>query len=162
MDPVSIAAGAIAFLQAAAVIGKGIQALRALGRAPEEVCSLINELVTLQALASKFEQDLALLNTRCQERSPGGDESQLEHLHGELSSTVTDLHGLVHRFISSSKGLNKDGHHRIPRLRWQLEREHINHLRNKARTTREYLTAFMTLIQVEEGYVDQGCSSVPS
>src|SRR5689334_1765058 len=135
MDPVSLAAGAIAFLQAAAVISKGVQALRALGRAPEEVRSLINELVTLQALASKLEQDLALLNTRSEERSANGDVPRLQHLHGELSSTLSGLHGMVHRLVSNSKGLNKDGHHRIPRLRWQLEREHINHLCNKARTT---------------------------
>lgn len=151
MDPLSATASAIALLQAATAIGKGIQTIRSLGRAPAELCALLNELTTLQALTSRFEDDLNTLKSsdNASSLNKGSDSIEaLENIHQELSSTIDQLSSLVQRFAKNSKGRNKDGQHRIPRLRWHLERENINQLRTSAQQSRDYLTAFMTSIQV--------------
>jgi hypothetical protein len=49
-DPLSVAASAVAFIQAAAAIGKGVQALRSLGNLPAEIHGLSNDLTALQTL----------------------------------------------------------------------------------------------------------------
>lgn len=146
-------ASAIALLQAAATIGKGIQAIRSFGRAPAELCALLNELTTLQALSSQFESSLNGLESTLHLQSSNAAEdhpSALANIHQELSTTIDQLSGVVQRFVKDSKGFNKDGQHRIPRLRWHLERENITKLRNTAQRSREYLTAFMTSLQLSK------------
>lgn len=49
MDPLSATASVIALLQAAAAIGKGIETLRSLGKAPAEFCALLNEVDFLES-----------------------------------------------------------------------------------------------------------------
>ncbi|KAK4206168.1 hypothetical protein QBC37DRAFT_143333 [Rhypophila decipiens] len=150
MDPLSAAASAIALLQAAAAIGKGIKTIRSFGRAPAELCSLLNELTTLQALSSQFEQDIRRLKDDSCLLSDKHNASlfNLSRVHQELSATVEQLESLVERFIRSSKGLNKHGQYRIPPIRWQLERANVLQLCKTAERTRENLTAIMTSIQL--------------
>lgn len=155
MEPISVAASVIAFLQAASIIGNGIKTMRPLGKAPAELCALLNELATLQALATQLEANLSALygplaaNSK-PERPSDQMASQLEHLQRELLDTVNQLQSLVNRFIHESKGLNIDGQHRISRLRWQLEQHNIQNLRDRARQARENLTAFMTSLSFSQ------------
>lgn len=153
MDPLSATASAIALIQAAAAIGKGIKAIQSFGRAPTELCSLLNELTTLQSLSSRFEVDISSLND-CSTIPAEKRQAALVDLriiHDELSTTIAQLESFVQRFIDNSKGVNQHGQHRIPRLRWQLEKENIFQLSKTARRTREYLTAFVTSILLSKG-----------
>ncbi|KAH6885408.1 ankyrin repeat-containing domain protein [Thelonectria olida] len=149
MDPVSAAASAIAFVQAAAAIGKGINALRSLGKAPAEVCALLNELTTLQSLSSRVQQNhLSPLD--------GGSDAKvddlglLKKLCEDLSATVDSLKSLVERFDDTKKRLNKPGQRQVLQIKWMREREHVYQLRDKARLTREYLSAFLVSMNSSE------------
>ena len=153
MDPLSVTASAIALLQAAAALGKGIQAIRSFRRAPAELCALLNELTTLQALSSQFEGSIHTLSSTPRSGNTADALSALANIHQELAITIDQLDSVVQRFVKDSKGFNKDGQRRIPRLRWHLERENITQLRNTAKRSREYLTAFMASIQLSKRYV---------
>jgi hypothetical protein len=58
MDPVSIAASAVAFAQALGVVGSSIRALRSLGQAPAEFADLLRDLVQLQGQLELSERHL--------------------------------------------------------------------------------------------------------
>ena len=63
MDPLSTTASIIALVQAAAAIGKGVRALKALNNAPEDFNALLKELTRLQAILRLTQTSLEALQS---------------------------------------------------------------------------------------------------
>jgi len=142
MDPLSITASAIALGGLAATIGKGIKTLKSLGKIPDEFCALLNELTMLQLVAQELDSI----------PSNHSSTTELDILRQDLVQTVKKLQDLASRFETSGKGLDSRGRHRIPRIQWTRERSNIESLREQARRTRDYISAYLATVNMSERY----------
>ncbi|KAK4446675.1 ankyrin repeat-containing domain protein [Podospora aff. communis PSN243] len=144
MDPISATAGAIAFVQAATAIAKGLSVLRSLENAPAEFQALLSELQALQTVASQAKISAsATHSTRAQ--------AGLQSPHADLSQTVDTLDGLTKRLIAGRENdQTQHGRPKISRVRWRLEKDNIYHLRDRARSLRECLSAFFVAVNAAE------------
>lgn len=153
MDPLSVAASAIAFLQAAKAIGQGVKFIKSLKAAPAEFCDVLNELSTLHALVIQLERILRLHDGATLIEQNGEPDSVvfMGQLTKSLASTTNSLESLVQKLRNSSRRSYDDNEHYIPRLRWHLEREAILRLRDDARQTREYITTLIASLHLTQG-----------
>lgn len=142
MDPLSITASALAVGGFVATIGKGIKTLRTLSDAPEEFCTLLEELAMLQVVTHNFE----ILSANLPDTHP-------DIFRQRLRRTVEKLESLVERFEKSSRGIDQQGRLKIPPLRWNREQKNIERLREQARQTRDYLSAYLTTLGISQRYL---------
>jgi len=148
MDPISAAAGAIAFVQAATAIAKGVALLRSLENAPTEFHGLLSELQALQTVVSQAKISATAANT----------VSGFQGLHDDLSQTVNELDVLSKRLVAGGHNdENLAERPKISRIRWRLERDNIYHLRDRARSLRGSLSAFLAVVNAAERFVEFPC-----
>lgn len=142
MDPLSLTAGIIALAQAAAGLGKGIQFLHSLREIPAQFVELLEDLATLQSVTDHIHNSLRELESTSASHSEppfsGIGLSILASLEDDLAQIVKDLDALCDR-LKKPGGESMGSQSRVSKYKWQREKEHIAKLRNKARTTREYL-----------------------
>jgi len=130
MDPLSVAASAIAIGQAASAVAMGVRALKSFSNGPVEFSELLTDLssfeVVLEITRASVEAMQALgPNMPAQSQSFVG----LQALHRELTQCTENIDSLAKRMIAASGGVNKKGQHRIPRVRWLREKDNVAKLR---------------------------------
>lgn len=145
MDPLSITASIITLVQATVRIAKGVQFIRSLGQIPAEFCDLLNELSTLQAVASQAETALRDYETQQSlDRSSASfatlDSSVLTALQGDLAQITTDLEVLCDELKKKNEKAKSIGQEQISTRKWLKGRKNILKLREKARDTRQNLS----------------------
>lgn len=154
MDPLSVAASAIAFAQAVGAIGAGINTLKSLQNMSAEFCDMLNELSSLQALLHQ------LRGTMEAAAEPGFLLPQravepVTKIQQELSQIVNEIDAISRDIARTSNGLNKKGQQKISVLRWQPRRQRLVDLREKARRCRDNLSACIDLLgfshQIHQG-----------
>lgn len=151
MDPLSISASVIALCQATRAIAKAVQFLGSLRKAPAQFYVLLNELSSLQAMLQQCISVAESLATPRGSATVSPDVLEwFEQANEGLGKVVSEMQTLVDRFMAASEGLDKNGHHRIPPVRWLFERSSIARLRFSARQYRENLASLLTALTASQ------------
>ncbi|KAI1408719.1 ankyrin [Hypoxylon sp. FL1857] len=154
MDPLSIAASIITLVQATAGIAKGVRFLRSIGQIPLEFAELVNELSTLQAVAEQVRAGLKdyedqSLDKGSDDGLTGLDPSILISLKTDLFHIVDELDALCGRLTKPTRQSQIPGQpckEHVSTLRWQKEKNRIAKLKQKAQSTRGYLSLCFSVI----------------
>ncbi|KAK3380949.1 hypothetical protein B0H63DRAFT_194773 [Podospora didyma] len=145
MDPLSIAASAIAITQAVAAIGAGVDKLRGVRNASAEFCDMLNELSILQEFLHQL-RDMMENMTSPNSSIPSTAVHALEKLQLELSRIVNEISGICKEMSGTSTGLNLKGQQKVSKMSWQLKRGRIFKLRDRAKRCRESLAACVEVL----------------
>jgi len=136
MDPLSIAAGAIAITQAASMVALGIRTLRSLANGPTEFAELLEDLTSLEGVLELTRASIEALQT-LGSQLPARSVAALQTLHRELRHCTDKIEQLAQRLLAGSKGVDKKGQPRVSRTRWLREKDTVADLR--ARVQRLHL-----------------------
>lgn len=156
MDPLSVTAGVIALVQAAVGIGKGIRLLRALGEIPDEFRSLLDDLGTLQSVLRHVEVCLREFESTAASGSNVGphflvaDAGIINSLKNDLADITRELEALCDRLQTKPRtvptSVNNQNATRVSKQRWHKEKSNIAKLQSKARSTRDYLSLCLSVL----------------
>ncbi|KAI1489933.1 ankyrin repeat-containing domain protein [Biscogniauxia mediterranea] len=151
MDPLSASASMAGLGSAVVMIGKRLKFLQSIPKARLEFCQLLNEMTALQAMLFQIDNTIAL--TRDPASSfPIDVPDAILVFQNKLNKAISSIDSLCDRFRSSSKGLDKEGHHRIPRARWAWEQRELPKLREQVKDCRDYLCMSFGALNISQGY----------
>jgi hypothetical protein len=151
MDPLSVTASAIAIGQAASAVAIGVRALRTLANGPDEFADLLRDLSAFEIVLEVTRASVNALQT-LGSHVPGKALVALQALHHQLCLCTTEIDGFVNRMTAESKGINKKGQHRIPRIRWLCEKATVSKLRQRVQHLQLELSACFTAVSATHGY----------
>ncbi|KAI5921944.1 ankyrin repeat-containing domain protein [Camillea tinctor] len=151
MDPLSISASVVGLGSATVMIGKRLEFLKSIPKARLEFCQLLNEMTALQALLFQINNSITLTQDPASSFSTEIPEAVLV-FQNKLSTAISSIDALCDRFRSSSKGLDQEGYHRIPRARWAWEQRGLPKLREEVKDCRDYLLISFGALNITQGY----------
>ncbi|KAI0599746.1 ankyrin repeat-containing domain protein [Biscogniauxia sp. FL1348] len=151
MDPLSVSASIAGLGSAAVMIGKRLKFLQSIPKARLEFCQLLNEMTALQAILFQINNTITLTQDPASSFPTDIPEAVLI-LQNKLNETISSIDALCDRFRGSSKGLDKEGHHKIPRARWAWEQRGLPKLREQVKDCRDYLSMSFGALNISQGY----------
>ncbi|KAI0018883.1 hypothetical protein F4780DRAFT_474240 [Xylariomycetidae sp. FL0641] len=152
MDPLSIAAAAVGFGEASASIGKQLKFLASIPKARPSFAAFLNELTTLHSLTFQIHDTLQLGKSNPQATPTEVPGATLEYLQ-RLKDITNEIDELRDRFLRDSKGLDKDGQHKIHRTRWAWVQDHkLPKLHEQIRKCRENLSISFAALNFSQGH----------
>lgn len=143
MDPLSIAASAIALGQCARAIRTGIKELLSLRNASDDFLSLLNELSLLNAFLERSRRTLAQEDTL--DNCSSQDYGSLKLLMGDIEAIVRDLDDLSKTLIHGSKQSSHRDGHEISKTKWLRFKDNITKLCERSRHMRQDLGVWFAM-----------------
>jgi hypothetical protein len=150
MDPLSIAASAIALGQCAGAVQFGIKALLSLRSASDDFLSLLNELSLLHAFLERSRRTLAHENNTFDNCS-SQDCGSLRLLMEEVENIVRDLDHLAKSLMHGSQNASLEHGHDISKRKWFRSRGSITKLRERSRQIRQDLGVWFAMSSASYG-----------
>jgi hypothetical protein len=152
MDPLSVTASVIAITQAVFSIGQGIQAFRSLNNASTELLSLLQDLISLQAVLQLLKAHISS-QPSLSVRIPIDYPLAIQSLYLDLSKTTAELNDLAERLLASSKGINKKGLYHVSRISYLKEKSNIERLRDRSQVLQNNASSCLAAFNTLHGWV---------
>lgn len=148
MDPLSIAASAIALGQCARAVRIGIEEVLSLRNASDDFLSLLNELSLLHAFLERSRRTLAQGNTTFDDSQDCGT---LRLLVEEVENVVRDLDDPAKTLMHDSKPPSRKYGYEISKRKWFQFKDIIAKLREKSRQVRQDLGVWFAMSSATYG-----------
>ena len=110
-------------------------------------------MTALQALLFQINNTITLTQDPASSFSTDIPEAVLA-FQNKLNAAISSIDALCDRFRSSSKGLDQEGYHRIPRARWAWEQRGLPKLREEVKDCRDYLLISFGALNITQGQVN--------
>ncbi|KAL6365907.1 hypothetical protein LRP88_00489 [Fusarium phalaenopsidis] len=150
-----VAAAAIAFAQGIGMIATGIRTLHSIRQAPVEFMDLLNHLSTLNGRAELLRRSLDSL-AGAHSDVPDVDIDTIRNLQVQFEEISSQLNDTATNFIAKSKGLDSQGHHRIPRIMWQKQQSSLMGLRQRVKQLSSEMSDCLAAINTSQGVRQAG------
>lgn len=148
MDPLSIAASAIALGQCARAVRIGIEEVLSLRNASDDFLSLLNELSLLHAFLERSHRTLAQGNTTFDDSQDCGT---LRLLVEEVENIIRDLDELAKTLMHGSKNPSQKYGYEISKRKWFQFKDIIAKLRERSRQIRQDLGVWFAMSSATYG-----------
>ncbi len=141
-DPLSIVASAIALGSAVGATKKGLDKIKDLFNANDELLALMNEITNIQLIVANISEETELRLDRFS--LPQQSINTLVTLLNQLKDEVSKLEHLVHyRLIS---GYKENGQVKAEKVTWTREQPNIQSIRDKLRSLRLDLVSQLSAV----------------
>lgn len=148
MDPLSIAASAIALGQCARAVRIGIEEILSLRNASDEFLSLLNELSLLHAFLERSRRSLAHGNDTS---NSSQDCGALRLLVEEVENIVRDLDHLAKSLMHGNNNTSQKSGCEISKRKWFRSKDIITKLRERSRQMRQDLGVWFAMSSATYG-----------
>ncbi|KAF2014140.1 ankyrin [Aaosphaeria arxii CBS 175.79] len=149
MDPLSVAAGVIAILQATGIAGQGVHKLLALRDAPQQLYQLWNEAEALRALVLETESVLRrMLDSNGYDLTSSSIGPSLE----KVKEHVVEFEELIRNKLSRPEIVGSQVLPKVRRLHWLRAGSDIQRIKQNIRDSREILKDRLALISINDSH----------